>query len=149
MPEMSGFEFLNLLRTKEEIKINRKTPVIFITSHADLDIIGKAIKLGARDYIVKPITAETLYKKVDAVIGLPVHIPSIIDGNLKKLLEAISSANKSQAESLINEILRLSNGIPQVYSSAQEIENLIKSFEYEQAVHKIKILLDTMELYKT
>jgi putative two-component system response regulator len=149
MPEMSGFEFLNLLRAKEEVKINRKTPVIFITSHADLDIIGKAIKLGARDYIVKPITAETLYKKIDAVIGLPVHIPSIIDGNLRKLLEAISSANKAQAESLINEILRLANGIPQIYSSAQEIENLIKSFEYEQAMHNVKILLDTMELYKT
>ena len=72
MPEMSGFEFLNLLYSRNSL--NKKAPVIFITSHADLDVIGKAIKAGAKDYIVKPIIAETLYKKINAVIGIPEHI---------------------------------------------------------------------------
>jgi putative two-component system response regulator len=146
MPEMTGFDFLNILRSKETK--NAKTPVIFVTSHADLDVIGKAISLGAKDYIVKPIKAETLYKKIDAVIGLPEHIPNIIKSRLEKLIAASSSANKVQAESLIKELLSLSKEIPHIHNSMEEIAKYITDFEYEQAVHNSKLLLQTMELYK-
>ncbi|MDR0312250.1 MAG: response regulator [Treponema sp.] len=147
MPEMSGFEFLNILRNRETINI--KTPVIFVTSHADLDVIGKAINLGARDYIVKPIKAETLYKKIDAVIGLPEHIPNIIEAKLEKLISAAASANKVQAESLVKELLSLAKGLPHINTSMEEIAKNITEFEYEQVVNKSKILLHTLELYKT
>jgi response regulator RpfG family c-di-GMP phosphodiesterase len=147
MPEMSGFEFLNLLRGRESV--NQKTPIIFVTSHADLDIIGKAIKLGAKDYIVKPIKAETLYKKIDAVIGLPQHIPNIIEAKLEKLIVALAAANKGQAESLIKELLSLAKGLPHINNSMEEIAKLATDFEYEQAVNKSKILLQAVELYKT
>jgi putative two-component system response regulator len=146
MPEMSGFEFLNILRNKETK--NAKTPVIFVTSHADLDVIGKAISQGAKDYIVKPIKAETLYKKIDAIIGLPEHIPNIIASKLEKLIAASASANKVQAESLIKELLSLSKEIPHIHNSMKEIAKYITDFEYELAIHNSKLLLQTMELYK-
>jgi putative two-component system response regulator len=146
MPEMSGFEFINLLRERESP--NRKTPVIFITSYADLDVIGRAIKSGARDYIVKPIVAETLYKKIDAVIGIPVHIPNIIEGKLEKLMAAVASANKVQAETLMKELLSVSKGIPHINNSLEGIAKLIRNFEYEDGMNKIGILLHTLELYK-
>ncbi|MCL2244549.1 MAG: response regulator [Treponema sp.] len=92
MPEMLGFDFMNLLRSGNSV--NKKTPVIFVTSHADIDIIGRAIKAGVKDYIVKPIVAETLYKKINAAIGIPEHIPGIIEGKLHKLMDAANSANK-------------------------------------------------------
>jgi putative two-component system response regulator len=148
MPEMSGFAFMDLLRTRDSP--NKKTPVIFITAHADLDIIGRAVKLGAKDYIVKPIVAETLYKKIDSVIGIPKHIPSIIEGNLEKLMTSIASANKVQAETLIKELLNIARGgFPRVYNSMEEIARLVKDFEYEEAMNKTKLLLHTMDLYKT
>jgi putative two-component system response regulator len=147
MPEMSGFDFLNLLRDRSTM--NKKTPVIFITSFADLDVIGRAIKLGARDYIVKPIVAETLYKKIDAVIGIPVHIPNIIEGKLEKLMSAVSSANKVQAETLIKELLGVSKGIPHINKSLVDIDRLIRNFEYEDGMNKIGLLLQTLELYKS
>jgi putative two-component system response regulator len=146
MPEMSGFEFLNLLRSRDSM--NQKTPVIFVTSHADLDIIGKAIKLGAKDYIVKPIKADTLFKKIDGVIGIPQHLPSVIEGKLEKLQAALVSANRVQAESLVKEVLGLSRGIPHIFNSIEESERLIKAFEYEQALNKVRVVLHTMELYK-
>jgi putative two-component system response regulator len=145
MPEMSGFEFLNLLRSRDSV--NQKTPVIFVTSHADLDIIGKAIKLGAKDYIVKPIKADTLFKKIDGVIGIPQHITSVIEGKLEKLVTALVSANRAQAESLVKELLGLSRGIPHIFNSVEETERLIKAFEYEQALNKVKLVLHTLELY--
>jgi putative two-component system response regulator len=147
MPEMSGFDFLNLLRSRESV--NQKTPIIFVTSHADLDIIGKAIKLGAKDYIVKPIKADTLYKKIDSVIGIPQHIPNVIESKLEKLLNALIQANKGQAEILVKEILGLSRGIPQIFNSMEEAAKLIAAFEYEQALNKVKLLMHTLELYKS
>jgi putative two-component system response regulator len=146
MPEMSGFDFLTILRERESP--NKKTPIIFITSFADLDVIGRAIKLGARDYIVKPIVAETLYKKIDAVIGLPVHIPKIIEGKLEKLMAAAGSANNIQAEILIKELLVVSKGIPPINNSLEEIARLLRDFEYEDSMNKIGLLLHTLELYK-
>ena len=144
MPEMSGFEFLNLIRSGGSI--NKKTPIIFITSHADADIIGRAIKSGVKDYIVKPIVAEILYKKIDSIIGLSEHIPGIIDGKLHKLSIAVDSANNAHAESIINELLTLSKGIPHIYNPLEEIAKLIFGFEYKEVKNKINILKHLLDL---
>ena len=146
MPEMSGFDFLKLLREKNSL--NKKTPVIFITSHSDLDVIGRAIKLGAKDYIVKPIIAETLYKKINAVIGLPVHIPHIIEGKLQKLISALTSANKIEADRLINELLGLAKWFPHIYKQMEDVAKLINDFEYEEGISKINVLIHLLDLDK-
>jgi putative two-component system response regulator len=69
MPEMSGFEFLEYLRTTAEYPEYRRIPVIFVTSHATEDFIARAASSGAEDYVVKPIVPAVLLEKVNAVIG--------------------------------------------------------------------------------
>ncbi|MDR2535318.1 MAG: response regulator [Treponema sp.] len=66
MPGMSGFEFL------EKVKNNPGTqdiPVVFITSHAENELVRTASKFGIKDYIVKPILPETLTKRVYAALN--------------------------------------------------------------------------------
>ena len=133
MPEMLGFDFLNLLRSGNSV--NKKTPVIFVTSHADIEIIGRAIKAGAKDYIVKPIVAETLYKKINSVIGLPEHIPGIIEGKLQRLMAEAYSANKTQAGALISELLVLTKDLPHIQNPLKDIEKLINDFEYKEVIN--------------
>jgi len=147
MPEMLGFDFLNLLRSGNSV--NKKTPVIFVTSHADIEIIGRAIKAGAKDYIVKPIVAETLYKKINSVIGIPEHIPGIIEGNLQKLMAAAYSANKTQAITLINGLYTLTKDLPHIHNPLTEIEKLINDFEYKEVINKINIIIQFLDLEKT
>jgi CheY-like chemotaxis protein len=65
MPRMSGFDFLNYLKQQPEYA---DIPVIFITSNADVETITKALKAGAKGYIVKPFTADLVREKVDSVI---------------------------------------------------------------------------------
>jgi putative two-component system response regulator len=144
MPEMSGFDFLKQVRSGNSL--NKKTPVILITSHSDLEVIGQAIKAGASDYIVKPITAETLYKKIDAVIGISKHIPGVIDGRLRKLMAAVGSADKAQANNLANELLGLSKDFPHIYKPMEEIEKLIRDFEYNEALSNISVLIKILEM---
>lgn len=64
MPEMSGFEFIN-----EVNKIRPDVPVIFITGYPELERAIDAIRLGAFDFIVKPIKPELLLHSVQRAVS--------------------------------------------------------------------------------
>jgi CheY-like chemotaxis protein len=70
MPGMTGFEVVDALR---KIPGCEEVPVIFITSHATPDLIVAAYEHGAGDYIVKPINADVLLNKVQALIAKKSH----------------------------------------------------------------------------
>ena len=51
MPGMDGFELCEKIRTLE---LNKKTPIVFVTSHDNLESRKKIVKKGAQDLIGKP-----------------------------------------------------------------------------------------------
>lgn len=55
MPEMDGLELLRHLRDS-----NNELPVIVITGHATVETAVNAMKLGAFDYLLKPLPAESV-----------------------------------------------------------------------------------------
>lgn len=61
MPEMDGFELCEEVRKTPEIQ---NLPIIVISTHCDADYIMKAIRLGADDYVAKPIDARLLEKVI-------------------------------------------------------------------------------------
>jgi putative two-component system response regulator len=66
MPGMSGFETLDLMRLQPNAE---NVPVIFVTSHVSTELITKAMKHGAKDYIMKPFEPEILVRKVYAALN--------------------------------------------------------------------------------
>lgn len=54
MPGMDGFELCSKIH---ETQLNRKTPVVFVTSHTDFESLTKSAWLGAQDLIGKPFMA--------------------------------------------------------------------------------------------
>ena len=66
MPEMDGLEFLARLRERPEFK---SLPVIMCTSLSDLETVKTAAREGCRFYLVKPIQADQLLRKVRAILG--------------------------------------------------------------------------------
>jgi two-component system chemotaxis response regulator CheY len=64
MPNMNG---LTLIKELQGIDQLRKIPVIMVTGEAQRDHVMEAIRAGARNYIVKPFTPETLRQKVLAI----------------------------------------------------------------------------------
>ncbi len=62
MPEMDGFECLTLLRQMPKTAL---IPIVMLTGIDDLDSIYKAFKLGATDFIVKPIDWTTLKYRLE------------------------------------------------------------------------------------
>lgn len=62
LPEISGFELLTLIRKNPT---SLRTPIIMMSGRNQAEDVKKAIGLGAKDYIIKPIDLLILQEKVD------------------------------------------------------------------------------------
>lgn len=66
MPEATGLEVLEFCRVMPGYK---NTPFIMVTAEAESQSVIKAVKSGATDYIVKPISPEDLAKKLHKIFA--------------------------------------------------------------------------------
>lgn len=64
MPEMGGMEFL-----EELPKRNIDTPVIIMTAFGTIDYAAKAMKVGAADFITKPIDQDYMLTVIQRVLN--------------------------------------------------------------------------------
>ena len=76
MPQMNGFEVLEIM--KESQCIN-ETPVIMISSEADVDTMRKAYELGITDYITRPFDSVIVQKRVQNTLGLYMNQKHLIN----------------------------------------------------------------------
>lgn len=72
MPEMDGFETLEALRAKDT-----DTPVIMLTGNGSIPDAIRAIRLGAEDYLEKPVPIARLLLTVEHTM----HIASLSEEN--------------------------------------------------------------------
>ena len=61
MPEMDGFELCEEVRKTPEIQ---SLPIIVVSTHFENEYILKALRLGADDYVPKPIDVDLLQKVI-------------------------------------------------------------------------------------
>jgi two-component system chemotaxis response regulator CheY len=66
MEPMTGLQLLKEVRADEKLK---SMPFIMITAESKTENVVAAKQAGVNNYIVKPFNAETLKKKLSAVIG--------------------------------------------------------------------------------
>jgi len=64
MPEMTGLELLEKMR-----QLDCETPVVIITAYGDVPHAVKAMKLGAIDFLQKPLTPQELRNLVWEIIS--------------------------------------------------------------------------------
>jgi len=61
MPELDGFDLMPIIRSFPE---HKETPVIYLTSVKSADFYNVAMRLGASDYIMKPVDADKLRETI-------------------------------------------------------------------------------------
>lgn len=64
MPEMSGFEAAELIRSNNSPVLNSDIPIIALSADAFLETRKKVIEAGMNDFVTKPFKPEELYQKV-------------------------------------------------------------------------------------
>jgi DNA-binding NtrC family response regulator len=74
LPDRSGLETFRLIRGQDA-----RTPVIFITGHGTTDTAIEAIKLGAFDYLLKPLELTALRDVVQRAMHISrlMHVPAV------------------------------------------------------------------------
>lgn len=70
LPGLNGYELLEQLRATRSIA---KTPLMFLTTKADLENRCMAIALGADDYLVKPIDRKALLIAIETQLNSAVR----------------------------------------------------------------------------
>ena len=63
MPNVSGMDILRAMRTKGD-----STPAVILTGVSDVDLAVRAMKLGAFDYLTKPVDDQNLLQVLESAI---------------------------------------------------------------------------------
>lgn len=69
MASMSGYDLLKALRADADLN---SIPFILITGSCSAEKVLAAKAAGVNDYIIKPFSAETLRRKLEAVFAAPI-----------------------------------------------------------------------------
>ena len=67
MPIMTGVEMLTKLKIERDLK---DIPVIMLTAESGRDKVTEVIRMGIRDYMVKPFKGEELIERVKKLVRL-------------------------------------------------------------------------------
>ena len=69
MPEITGLELQEILKER-----NISIPIIFMTAHADVPMAVRAMKLGAVDFLTKPVNNQTLLETINKAIKIDMKL---------------------------------------------------------------------------
>ena len=113
MPEMNGYEVLNAIQ--EEGAYYAHTPFIFLTALGDRKDIINGKKIGADDYLVKPVDFEILLTAIENRLGKRAKIASHREAELDQLRESVLGILPHEFRTPLNHIIGFSDMISNEY----------------------------------
>ncbi|OAF07643.1 DNA-binding response regulator [Bradyrhizobium centrolobii] len=94
MPGLSGPELQSRLA-----EMGSTFPVIFLSGHADVSVTVKAIKAGADDFLIKPVTSDQLLSTIEKAIARH-RIAQRLAKDIEALRDLLSSLTPRQRQVL-------------------------------------------------
>lgn len=96
LPDYEGIDLLKWMNDRET-----NIPLIIMTGYADIQSAVLAMKLGARDYIAKPVNPEELLKKISEALQAAdnpttIHNPATIHSTARTSANPKRNASNSQ-----------------------------------------------------
>jgi DNA-binding response OmpR family regulator len=163
MPHMDGLAVMQVLRNRVGI---RKPRVIVLTAHGSVPLVVKAIRLGASDFLDKPVSPDDLRLSVAAALEeereVPIPDRDPGDGDILSLVRReLWRHNYHAAEVLLNQAAERASRDPAYFNllgvlhEAEGRPRLAKKFyvkavkadgEYEPARRNL-MRLDELEAY--
>jgi PleD family two-component response regulator len=101
MPHISGLELFQKMLENPDL---RTIPVVFVTSEKDGDTVQTALKLGAKDYIVKPYVGSLLLAKIYRVLKGASDDQSVVflEQRIKKVIDYCQKNEFGAAEDIVH-----------------------------------------------
>lgn len=157
MPDMDGYEVCKYLKADDKTK---NIPVIFVTVLDENESELKGLKLGAVDYITKPIIPELLVARLHNHLELKQY-----RDNLEKMLKEkeelmISQSSNAVMGGMIEMIIHqwrqplttissLANNILFKVELNQEVDNKLLDTDMKKVNNSVQYLSQTMDDFRT
>jgi len=140
MPEMDGLELLESMRER-----NIQTPVVIITAYGDVPHAVRAMKLGAIDFLQKPLTPEALRSAVGEILGRhakPAPHPAreeTFDTHVQAAKQLINLREFPAAREHIAKALEIRSDSPEVFNLGGVLFEMLEDYKrakryYGQAI---------------
>ena len=142
MPDMSGIELQSEMKAR-----GIDLPIIILTGHADVDSAVKTLKMGATDFLQKPVNSDDLFEAVENAVQLS---RSRRLGGLAKdvLIEVLSrfSAREKAVTRLLRDGLVNSTIAERLGLTAKTVQNYRNTVYGKLRVHNTDELLGVLSL---
>ena len=140
MPEVSGLELLESMRGK-----GIQTPVVIITAYGDVPHAVRALKLGAIDFLEKPLTPETLRAMVAEILrrhekSLPRRAtPETFEDHFEAAKRLLNLRQFPEAREHIAKALEVRTDSPEIFNLGGVLFEMLEDYDrakryYGQAI---------------
>jgi DNA-binding response OmpR family regulator len=144
MPEMDGLALLARMRER-----GLATPVVIITAYGDLPHAVRAVKLGAIDFLQKPLTPEQLRRLVEEVITRHKEAEPKGEGSVKDYAYHLRSAKRAlnlrdfeTAKRSLRNALRLDDSSAEGFNLAGVVAELSGDFGIAARYYRQALLIN-------
>jgi len=101
MPNIDGAQFTRMVRSPGTFPMP-DVPIIMLSGHGDRWRVVEAARIGAHEYLLKPVSIQALHDRIVAIIGRPrptVQLEGYY-GPLPRRLVVIDDMNSDDAEAV-------------------------------------------------
>jgi two-component system response regulator DegU len=135
MPEKDGLQTIQAI-----VKLNLSTKIIALSGYDDSDLIYRAMKLGARGYVLKTMASVKLINAIEEVASGKIYLPSILSTRFFEYFQSTSreEAKIADGENLLTSLTSRENEV---------LELLTEGINYKSIAGKLIISETTVKTH--
>ena len=135
MPEKDGLQALQAIE-----KLNLSTKVVILSGYDDSDLVYRAMKLGAKAYVLKTMASSKLIDAIEAVSEGKIFLPSVLSTRFFEYFQSCAkeSAAQSQQENLLTSLTMRENEV---------LELLTQGINYKSIANQLIISETTVKTH--
>lgn len=135
MPEKDGLQTIQTVS-----KLNLSTKIIALSGYDDSDLIYRAMKLGAKGYVLKTMASVKLIDAIEEVASGKIYLPSVLSTRFFEYFQttAKEEAKASEGENLLSSLTSRENEV---------LELLTEGINYKSIAGKLIISETTVKTH--
>jgi DNA-binding NarL/FixJ family response regulator len=135
MPEKDGLQTIQTIN-----KLNLSTRIIALSGYDDSDLIYRAMKLGARGYVLKTMASVKLINAIEEVASGKIYLPTVLATRFFEYFQtsAKEESKAAEGENLLNTLTMRENEV---------LELLTEGINYKSIAGKLIISETTVKTH--